>query len=241
MKKVSIVMGMALLGMGMSNEVKAEEPASTVKLEVGADLVSSYIWRGQDCAGFSVQPAATLSFEKAGLSLGAWASVELMAENAWANMSEFDLALAWSKGGLTVGLTDYNFCGDTYFSGWKFNCEASHNLEANLAYDFGKVALAWNTVLTGPDHRINDKGEVVRNYSTYVEASAPWKIGDIEGSAAIGASLWDDAFTAAGTEGFKVCNIALTATKEIFSLPFSASVIANPQKDKVFFVVGVSF
>lgn len=238
MKKVSTLMVMALMGMGITNTATAAEP---VKLEVGADLVSSYIWRGQDCAGLSIQPCATLTWEKLGLSLDAWASVELMGDgNAWANMSEFDWELAWTKGGLTLGLTDYNFCGSTYFSGWTWNSEATHNLEANLAYDFGPLAVAWNTVLTGPDHRWDD-GEMKRNYSTYVELTAPWKVGEVTGSAAVGASLWDDEFNAAGTDGLKVCNIALTATKELFSLPVSASVIANPQRDKVFFVIGVSF
>lgn len=241
MKKVSKISVIALSMMSLGNVVMADEP-SGVKLEVGADLVSSYIWRGQDCAGFSLQPAATLTWQKTGISLGAWASVELMGNgDDWANMTEFDWALAWNEGGLTLGLTDYNFCSVKYFSGWKWNANATHFLEANLAYDFGPVALAWNTLLTGPDHHINDEGECERNYSTYVEVSAPWKLGDVEGSAAIGASLWDDAFTAAGNESFNVCNLSLTATKELFSLPFSASVIANPQQDKVFFVVGVSF
>ena len=239
MKRVCVVMGMTLMGMCMGQTVKADEPA--VKLELTADVVSSYIWRGQDCAGFSVQPCATLTWEKLGLSLDAWASVELMGNgNSWANMTEFDWELAWNIDGLTLGLTDYNFCNGSYFGGWDFSSSASHNLEANIAYDFGPLALAWNTLLTGPDHRF-DGNDIKRNYTTYVELTAPWKIGDVEGSAAVGASLWDDAFVAAGTDGFKVCNISLSASKEIFSLPFSASVIANPQSDKVFFVVGVSF
>lgn len=240
MKKVCVVMGMTLIGMCMGQTVKADEP--TVKIETGADVVSSYIWRGQDCAGFSVQPSATLSFEKIGLSLNAWASVELMGNGgAWANMTEFDWALAWNIEGLTLGLTDYNFCSGNYFGDWNFSGSASHNLEANIAYDFGPLALSWNTCLTGFDHSFDPQDGVSRNYSTYVELSAPWKIGDVEGSATVGASLWEDEFTAAGTDGFKVCNIALSATKELFSLPFSASIIANPQRDKVFFVVGVSF
>lgn len=240
MLKVSMVSGMALVGMCLCSEAKAEEPA--VKLDLSADLVSSYIWRGQDCAGFSIQPGASLTWEKLGLSLDAWASVELMGNgNAWANMTEFDWILAWNIEGLTLGVTDYNFCGGKYFSGWKWNSEATHQLEANIAYDFGKVAVSWNTLLAGPDHRMNDKGELERNYSTYAEISAPWQLGEMSGSVAVGASLWEDNFTAAGTDGFKVCNIALSAEKEIFKLPFTASVIANPQSDKVFFVVGVSF
>lgn len=239
MKKVSLVVGMTLLGMCFPGVSKAED--NNVKLTAEADVVSSYIWRGQECAGFSVQPCLTLSWEKLGLSLDAWASVELMGQNEWANMTEFDWELAWSKTGLTLGLTDYSFCKGKYFSGWKWNSEASHNIEANLAYDFGKMAIAWNTVLTGADHRLDENGKVVRNYSTYVELTAPWKLDDIEGSVAVGASLWDDAFNSPGNDSFNVCNISLTATKEIKDIPFSATLVANPQNDKVYFVLGIHF
>lgn len=224
----------------LTTVAKAEEPAKSISIEAGADVVSSYIWRGQDCGGFSIQPSLTISHETSGLSFNVWASAELFEGSEWANMNEFDLALSWSKGGLSLGLTDYNFCTGKYFGDWTFNGESSHNLEANLGYDFGPLALSWNTMLTGSDHRINNKGELTRNYSTYFEISAPWKLVGVEGSAAIGASLWDDAFTAVDNESFNICNISVTATKEFFKLPFSASVIANPQTDKVYFVIGVT-
>lgn len=242
MKKVSLVMGMALTAMCLGNEARAEEPEKSVTLEIGADVVSSYVWRGMDCAGFSIQPGATITWQKAGISLGAWASVELMDGHEWANMSEFDLELAWNIEGLTLGLTDYNFCSGKYWSGWRWNASGTHFLEANIAYDFGPLALAWNTLLAGPDHTFNEEGKPEdRCYSTYVELSAPWKLGGLEGSAAVGASLWDDTFSAPGNEGFNVCNIALTATKEVAGIPLSASVITNPQSDRTFFVLGISF
>ena len=42
---------------------------------VGADLVSSYIWRGQDLGNASIQPALSLSYK--GISLSAWGSAVL--------------------------------------------------------------------------------------------------------------------------------------------------------------------
>lgn len=235
--KVS-VMVMALGSMSMV--AKAEEPASGIKVEATADIVSSYIWRGADCGGFSIQPCLTISSEKTGLSFDFWASAELFEGRQWANMQEFDMELSWTKNGLTVGLTDYNFCNSRYFADWNFSASGSHNLEVNLGYDFGPLALSWNTVLTGPDHRINDKGESKRCYTTYVEATAPWKFGDIEGSAFVGASLWKDEFVSFGNDGFSVINVGITATKKFFEIPFSASVIANPRSDKTFFVIGMT-
>ena len=224
----------------LSIEARAEEPAKSITVEAGADVVSSYIWRGTDCAGFSIQPSLTFTHEKSGLSFNVWASAELFEGHDWANMTEFDLALSWTQGGLSLGLTDYNFCNGNYFHHWNFSAESSHNLEVNVGYDFGPVALSWNTCLTGADHRITDKGELKRNYTTYVEASAPWKLGGVEGSAFVGASLWDDAFVCAGNDGFNVVNVGITATKEFFKIPFSASVIANPRTDKTFFVIGIT-
>ncbi len=226
--------------MALTTVAKAEEPATSIKVEAAADVVSSYIWRGQDCAGFSIQPSVTISSEKTGLSFGAWASAELFEGNEWANMNEFDWFLEWNKGGFMIGLTDYNFCTGKYFGDWNFSSSSSHTLEANIKYDFGPLALAWNTALAGADHRKTDDGKLKRNYSTYFEVSAPWKLAGIEGSAAVGASLWNDGFTAIGNEKLNIVNVSLTATKEFFKIPFSASVIANPQTDKVFFVIGLT-
>ncbi|MBR5716311.1 MAG: hypothetical protein IKX59_06955 [Bacteroidales bacterium] len=238
MKKVFVVVTFVCAGFGFSSSF-AEEPGPSVTFSVGADIVSSYLWRGQECGGFSVQPSATVTFNKAGISIGAWASAELFEKGEDAlNMTEFDLSLTWNPiEALTVGVTDYYFHTDGYFGTWNFNSCSSHTLEANLAYDFGPLAFAWNTVVAGCDLGPNDD----RAYSTYVEVSAPWKLGGIDGSATIGASLWDDSFTQIDTDGFKVCNVTMTANKELFNLPFYGQVVYNPASDKIYFAVGVSF
>lgn len=240
MKKIVSFVALACAGAMCVSTVRAEEPA--VSLDFGGDLVSSYIWRGQELGGFSIQPYATLTWNKPGLSLGVWASAELFEHAAAANMTEFDITLTWQPiEALSVAISDYYLAGDSYFEGWKWNSSASHNLEVQLGYDFGPVALSWNTCLAGPDHRYDD-GEMVRNYSTYVEVSAPYKLHDVEGKLAVGARLWDDAFTAIdGNDKFNVCNVSLSASKEIFHLPLTGQIIFNPQTDNAYFVVGLSF
>lgn len=236
MKKVIILA--ALASMSLPAMLHAEEPEPAVKFEVGTDLVSTYVWRGQELGGFSVQPSATVTFTKPGISIGAWASAELFQSGSSVNMREFDLALTWSPiDALSVVVTDYYFCTANYLSAWKFDAESSHTLEASLSYDFGPLSASWNTVFGGVDHNANGD----RSYSTYVELAAPYKLGGVEGSAAIGASLWEDSYTQCGTTGFKVCNISLTASKEVFKLPFMGQIVFNPYSDKVFFVVGLSF
>ena len=224
--------------MGVSPAAFAQDSSPAVSLSAGADLVSSYLWRGQACGGFSVQPSLSLTWDKPGITLGAWASAELFEKNEGMNMTEFDLSLSWSPiEPLSIGVTDYYFYGGNYFGSWDFGCGSTHFLEANLSYDFGPLALSWNTCLTGCDYTC----EGDRAYTTYVEVSAPWKVGSIEGSAAVGASLWDDSFVQAGTDSFKVCNVSLTASKEVLGLPLFGQIVANPASDKVFFVVGLSF
>lgn len=239
MKKTLMVLVLASASMSLVSSARAEEPASpAVTLEFGADVVSSYIWRGQELGALSVQPSATITFTKPGISLGAWASAELFNSGESVNMREFDLTLTWSPvEALSIGVTDYYFCSSDYFSAWKMGYDSSHTIEANLGYDFGPLAVSWNTVFAGTDHVFS--GE--RSFTTYLELSAPYKLGGVEGAAAIGASLWEDSYVQVGTDGFKVCNISLSANKELFKIPFMGQIVFNPCSDKVFFVVGLSF
>lgn len=41
-----------------------------VEADIGADLVSGYIWRGQDLGNVSIQPSASVSYK--GFSLSGW-------------------------------------------------------------------------------------------------------------------------------------------------------------------------
>ena len=65
MKKMKM-MAIAMIAVLTITSVKAQS------LEVSADIVSSYVWRGTQFAGASVQPGVT--FTKGGFSAGAWGS-----------------------------------------------------------------------------------------------------------------------------------------------------------------------
>lgn len=66
-----IAAALLLIGLVPSNMMAQDK----VEASVGADLVSGYIWRGQDLGGVSIQPSLGISYK--GLSLGAWGSVGL--------------------------------------------------------------------------------------------------------------------------------------------------------------------
>jgi len=213
----------------------------TVEAEVGADLVSNYIWRGQDLGSAAIQPSISVSYK--GLSLTGWGSYGLVDKD---DTKEFDLTLSYTTGGFTVGVTDY-FC-----VGGSDNCPAkyflydahktAHVFEANIGYDFGPVSFNWYTNFAGADG-LNKDGD--RAYSSYFELGAPFTLGGLDWEAAIGAVPYATDFYA-DANGFAVTNISLKASKEIkitdsFKLPMFASLAANPSTQNLFFTAGVSF
>lgn len=205
-----------------------------VEATVQADVVSQYIWRGQDLGDVSLQPTLGLAYK--GLSLTAWGSVGLSDPD---DTKELDLTLAYKVGGLNIGVTDYwfNAPNDRYFCYAAH--ETSHVFEANIGYDFGSVAVQWYTNFAGNDG-FNKSGKCA--YSSYVEASAPFRLAGCQWTAAVGAVPYATSFYA-DAGGFAVTNVSLRAAKDIhvtksFTLPLFAAVSANPSTEKAYMVFG---
>ena len=94
------VIAITLLSVAMPFTAKAQDK---VKASVGADIVSGYIWRGQDVGGVSLQPNASIAYK--GLSLEAWGSVGIEKTDADGyDAKEFDLTLGYSTGVLAYQL-----------------------------------------------------------------------------------------------------------------------------------------
>ncbi len=227
------IMAMALLSMGLPFTAKAQDK---VEASVGADLVSGYIWRGQDLGGVSLQPSASIAYK--GFSLGAWGSVGIESKDA----KELDLTLGYATGGFSISVTDYFFNGGPgYFHYDAHN--TSHVFEAQVGYDFGPLSVNWYTNFAGDDG-LNKDGD--RAYSSYIAVAAPFKLGGLDWTAEIGATPWATDFYNTWTGGFAVCDISLGASKEIkitdsFSLPLFAKATWNPRTEGAYFVVGLSF
>ena len=210
----------------------------TLETSIGTDLVSQYVWRGQDLGGVSVQPTLGLSYK--GLSLSAWGSAGLSNP---ADTREFDLTLAYTIGGFNIGVTDYWFNAgldplNRYFA-YAADC-TNHVFEANVGYDFGFASLQWYTNFAGNDGLTPDEK---RAYSSYVEVNVPFALGGVDWTATAGAVPFATDFY--GVEGFGVVNVALTASKDIritdsFSIPVFAQVAANPYSKNAFFVFGLT-
>ena len=209
-----------------------------VEATISGDLVSNYIWRGQDCGDVSIQPTLGVSYK--GLSLTAWGSVGLSNSN---DTKELDLTLSYTTGGFNIGITDYwfNVGLDPENRYFKYDAHGTnHVFEANIGYDFGLVSLQWYTNFAGNDG-LNKNGK--RAYSSYFEANVPFKLATVDWSATVGVIPYATSFYNEWTSGFSVTNIALKASKDIiitdsFSIPLFAQLVGNPRTQKGYFVLG---
>lgn len=208
-----------------------------VETTVSADVVSQYIWRGQDLGSVSLQPTLGVSYK--GLSLTGWGSVGLTEP---ADTKEFDLTLAYTIGSLNIGVTDYwfdNIGPETRY--FKYDAHGTnHVFEANIGYDFGFASIQLYTNFAGND---GTKKDGKRAYSSYGEIAVPFKLAAVDWSATIGAV--PHYTTSYGTTGFAVTNVSLKATKDIkvtdsFSIPVFGQVVANPCAQKAYLVFGLT-
>ena len=135
-----------LLALTLAACATGAQAQDKIEANISADIVSQYIWRGQEPGQVSLQPTLGLGYK--GLSLTAWGSVGLSKED---DPKEFDLTLAYQTGGFHIGVTDYYISADgaRYFL---YDAhKTAHTFEANVGYDFGSVALNWYTNFAGYD------------------------------------------------------------------------------------------
>lgn len=230
---MSLVMALPIFAEGEEADTTASE--SKVEFTVGADLVSSYVWRGARQTGASFQPSLGVSFK--GLSLSAWGSTDF--RNV---INELDWCLGYEVGGFSVCLTDY-FGPYEDGSTPKYFASKSHIIEATLGYDFSAISqhvpiyFTWNTNI------VNDEDEAGKErFSTYFEIGYPLTLKAVTLDFALGFTPWEGMYST----GFNMVNASITASKDIkitehYSLPIFAQVVLNPNTEKIYGVFGISF
>ena len=226
-KKMRVITVALLLSGLVPSTMMAQDK---VEASVGADLVSGYIWRGQDLGGVSVQPSLEISYK--GFSLGAWGSVG------------FELTDYWFNTQVETGIDDD---GETIFATNKYFKYGAHStahvFEAQVGYDFGPLAVNWYTNFAGADG-VKENGK--RAYSSYLALSAPFKLGGLDWTVDLGMVPWETTFYNGYTSGFCVSDVSLGASKDIkitdsFSVPAFAKVSVNPRTEGAYFAFGLSF
>ena len=226
----------------------------SIESNIEADVVSRYVWRGQDRGGFSVQPEASVSWQ--GLSLSAWGNIGLDKDDA----REIDLTLGYERWGFNVGITDYWETGVDEQDRWlHFEKKGAHQLEANLGYTCKYGSLQAYTIFWGNDFKIDGK----QAYSTYIELSVPFRLGSVDWIAKAGitpmesagyttpktiATIWGEATVQVPhhyyAEGF-ACNVtSLRATKAVtigsLELPLYGELCYNPYMNTAYMFFGAT-
>jgi hypothetical protein len=242
--------------MGLSS-IKAQDSIVT---SLGTDLVSRYVWRGSPVYEFSTgssflspnfQPTFAVSYK--GFTLGAWGSFDFMGA-----YHETDLYLTYAIGPVALTVTDYNW----NYSGRYFDYKSEttpHIIEGSIVGKLGSFTATAAAMLYGADKKFDTTGLATKdnNYSTYLELAYGFKASGTDFTATIGATPYNG-FYGAGyknfplysnikpVEGFGIVNISVSAVKTLsfsdkFGIPVKTSLIINPQLEKAFLVVGLTF
>ncbi|NTW52362.1 MAG: hypothetical protein HGB22_07225 [Chlorobiaceae bacterium] len=128
--------------------------AADGSFKIGADVVSSYVWRGSEYGNSpAIQPAITYTASN-GISLGAWGSYAIEKATDGANGSfryqEVDLTLSVPVGPLTLSVVDYYIPDMSTATpdlrtrttrAFDFSKDSSNTLEAQVAYSIGDLSL----------------------------------------------------------------------------------------------------
>lgn len=183
MKRICMVLALTLIGvsacpyLAYADEDTKESIGLTV--DIGADLVSSYLWRGQNLGGMSLQPSVTVGWK--GLYACGWAN--LGADNWTFNElnPELDITIGYDNFGLQLDLTHLHyFNGEAYFpkGGFKVipddtistsTMEVHAGLHLGDLIDLVPLSVDWYTTIYGNDCYQDENGEWQRAWSTYIE------------------------------------------------------------------------
>lgn len=213
---------------------------SFAQLDLGADFVSRYVWRGTDFGQSpSIQP--TINFVTGGFEVGFWGAYQLGRDASSLPADELDFYLAYTFGigssSLGFIVTDYYFPNaGGRFGDWDGEGKGAHVVEVGATFtlpeSFPLYISAYVNVHNDPDN------------SSYFELGYSTEITGVGFDLFIGASPGGENMFY-GNEDFDVVNLGLTASKEIkitddFSLPVFGSYIINPNQDKAQYVFGIS-
>lgn len=234
MKKIySSLAGLAKIALISAAFVGFAASEAEAQFDMSVELNSRYVWRGFDFGSSpSVMPEVTLSF--GGFEIGAWAAY---ATNGNPEGSEINFFAGYtfetSAGDFSLHVTDYMFPDEPV----SFLKSDFHFIEVGLSYE---TALSKNTTL-GLSTNIfvhNDDDNAM-----YHEVSITQALEDYELSLFSG-------FTTGATEiyentQFSFINVGATLSREFTvgaatPLGISASLITNPQAERMFFVFGAS-
>jgi len=229
-----IIKSVAILAIAVLTVTSAKAQFAT-----GADIVSSYVWRGipqETTKGVpNIQPY--VSFTTGGLTLGSWASSSFLG-----NVKEVDLYATYAfSSQFAVTLTDYNWGFASAKGYFDYSATTDHIYEATLAYTGTEkfpISASVNTMFAGADKKPSDATKAA--LSTYMELG--YQITPLVKVFAGGVLGESNVYA---TKSAGVTNVGIKVSKSIaitdkFSLPVYGILGANPYSGGAFFVAGVT-
>jgi hypothetical protein len=229
-----------LLGVSSANPLCAGERGDW-SMTVGADAVSSYLWRGFNMAGPSIQPSAYFDYEKGdwAVSMGAWGSKALQK----GEYNEWDLSVEATWRNITLSLANYREYYGAAFDDNYLDLGISYTLSENIP-----VTFSWYSIVNHLDNGIWDGGDRFHwadAFPSYFEVSYEFSLSVVDFTVAAGMLPLVDQYYY-GNENFGVCNLNLSAGHEFEfehggTLPVSAQVMYNPLGKDFFWGVSVGY
>lgn len=203
----------------------------------GVDFMSRHSWRGGMVHGTSsIEP--TLELRKGKWTFGAWFAATLND-----TYKELDLYVNYAVSPqFSVSLFDYycppNKLSDTHF--YQLGKEDTHHLfDVIFTYKFKKIPLKLSsaTIFAGMDR--NTEGDL--RYSTYLEASYIHTWNNYALTGIIAGTPWESSY--ANKADFVNLELKLARNfqlKRDVNLPVFGRIIYNPNRDKMYYIVGFS-
>jgi hypothetical protein len=191
--------------------------------DFGADLVSSYVWRGtQFGSGSHIQPYMDIG--SGNLTGGVWGSFPTSAKGGG---NELDLWVSYDFGPLALTITNYTFPGEG----------GVYSKDEGL-FNGDYTELSASTSIGGVDLSAGYFTEVE---ALYIELGT--SIGVVDVALGYGDDQ-SDPFYADGGSG--LVNMSFSGSKDIqisdsYALPVFGSFIINPEAETAFLVFGISF
>jgi len=230
-----------------SVSVKKDTTKSKIKLNIGSDIMSRFIWRGSDYGNSpSIEP--TLSLSISNFEVGCWSSI---ATNSY--YKEIDMYAKYTYKSFSLLFTDYyvpllnNTPAAPDIRYFNYNDKkTAHYFEGSLIYKGSDKFPLWllgGVFFYGNDKRWgcdNQKDSLCKTYfSSYIEAGYTFTIKENSADLFVGFTPFAGAY--GNTMG--VINTGITGYRKIkisndFVLPVKASLIFNPQKSDIFFALG---
>lgn len=257
-----------LFGINTHIVAQSTDDKNKVKVELGADLYSRYVWRGTQYGGNSPSFQPSLSASYGNFVINAWGAYSLGGINS---SQEMDLSLSYSflNDVVTAVITDYYFpTEDAPYDYFNYNKNSTgHVFEVGVSFNGTKeIPLSFSAYMNffGADasHLNNDPASPDFNqktgiqYSNYFELAYNTSVRDVDISLFLGGTLSKPQKANAATgfigesgyygENSGIINLGITASKSVkitkdYSTSLTASLITNPQTKNVFLIFGISF